>query len=172
MKENSKYLTYEVVGSELPGVPATLIIDSLSAQKHFLLNTVLKTIDAAEKKRIKNSEDIEFKGLSYDEETIELIKSSEVLRYVVFTTAFRGKACPADQIIAWTKKRLTAFKSKQICLFMEQTCPGIIPQADGIRIRPALGLERKDSTISLRNVNGKLPMVRVYLMIIGAENAL
>lgn len=172
MNENSKYSTYRLTTSSFPGVFATLMIDPLSAQKHFLLNAVFKheNLSAADKKRIKLLQSIKFEGSIYDEETIELIKSSMIPKFVVFTKSFRGLKSPVDRIIAWAKELTEVYESNQICIRMHQNRNGIIQLDEGHRIRPALGLDRKDSPISLSTIEGKSPMVDVYLMIIGVKN--
>jgi hypothetical protein len=172
MNENSKYYTYGFMTSSLPGVSTTLMIDPLSAQKHFLLNAVYKysNLSSEEKKYVKNVQSIKFEGSIYDEETLELIKSSEIPRYVVCTKTYRGLKCPVDQIIPWVAELTKVFESNKIALRMHETRAGIVQSDAGYRIRPTLGFDRKDSPISLITKEGKSPMVYAYLMIIGAKN--
>jgi hypothetical protein len=61
--------TYQFTSSNLPGVLCTLILDHLTAQRHFLMNAVFKYKElSAEKKRyIRKSPVINFSGDTYAE---------------------------------------------------------------------------------------------------------
>jgi hypothetical protein len=153
----------------MPGVFCTLMLDRLTAQSHFLLNAVFKykELSVEQKRYIRKSPVIEFSGDTYDEEIMSLIKSSELERYGVFTKSFRSASCPVDQIIAWASEITKSYESTAICLRMTQTRPDIIPMEQGIRIRPALGFERKVSPICMATIEGNQPWVHAYLMLIG-----
>lgn len=153
----------------MPGVFCTLMVDHLTAQRHFLLNAVFKYKELTMKQKhyIRSSPIINFSGDTYDEEAIRLIKSSEVQRYAAFTKSFRGALCPVDKIIAWASEITKSYESKVICLRMTQTRENIIPMEQGTRIRPALGFERNDSPISMATIEGNQPWVHAYLMLIG-----
>jgi hypothetical protein len=166
--------TYQFTSSNLPDVFCTLMLDHLTAQRHFLMNAVFKykELSAEQKRYIRKSPVIKFSGDTYAEEAMMLIKSSELEKYGVFTKSFRGATCPVDLIIAWASEITKSYQSTAICLRMTQTRPDMIPMELGIRIRPALGFERKVSPISMSTVEGKQPWVHAYLMLIGFNEML
>lgn len=165
--------TYSFTTSELPGEKAEVMLDSLSAQKYFLLNGIYRFTGlpaGLTKNEIKTANEIRFSGAQYDEETMALMEKCKEGGFYVFTHLSRGNVRPVGEIIAWASQITQVMQPKHIALRMTQSHIGMMTMEEGVTIRPALGFQREDSPIYLSTFQKKTPFFHAFLMLMGCAH--
>ena len=165
--------TYVFTTSELPGEKGEAMLDSLSAQKYFMLNGIHRFRDLPEgitKNQIKAAREIRFNGDQYDEEAMALMKKCEEGGFYAFNKFFRGNERPIAEVISWAHQITKVMQPKHIALRMTQSHVGMMTMEEGVTIRPALGFQREDSPIYLNTFQKKTRSFHAFLMLMGCPH--
>jgi len=166
------YATYKYSNDRNPKLVATCLLDPLSAQKHFLLESLLKFegMPLSQRKTLKALGKLELNACPLTTEVFELIGSAEGVKFLVFAKKFRGRK-PIDKISSWITVILNNFKSKKLCVALTQFMDELITLEEGKRLRSEMSFDRPDSPIILRTKAKDKALVYIYLMLIDADIA-